>query len=366
MSAVPRALARNWQLKLSAFGLAVVLWAVVQAGIDAGGIVTLPQVPVVAQVNDMDWILEADPSPPNVRVSLEAPPNVLTPIRTPSAVVRIPVDEVVDADTVIQLRRDWVQLEGGTGYVVQEISPATVRLSFQRTRSELLPVAVRTTGELLEGLALAAPIGIQPQTVRVRGPVSRVEAVDSVVLDPLDLSSVVSSGIYTVAVDTSSVTGLSTVPAEVSLGVRLEQAVERILGGVPVVVETSDGAVSDAVEVLPSTLQVTLRGARTVVSSTDPEEVRAAVTAEAVEGLEPGYQRRVPIVLRGVPELVRAFAPVDSVTVRRPPSTGAGPAGGGGAAEADTAGGGGGAAADTADGGGAAVTDTVGASVGGP
>lgn len=321
MSAVPRSLTRNWRLKLSAFGLAVVLWAVVQANLEGGGgVLPLAQVPVMAQVSDMDWMVEGEPSPPHVRVSLEAPPNVLAPMRPTSAIVQIPVEQVTGQDTTIQLRRDWVRLEGGSGYVVQEISPATVRLTFQRTRSELRPVAVRTTGQLRENLALAAPLGLQPQTVRVRGPAPRVEAVDSVVLAPLDLSAVESSGIYTVDVDTASVPGLTTTPAQVNLGLRLEPATERILAGVPVGVDGSVGAVADSIEVLPATLQVTLRGARTPVSATNPDAVRAVVPAAAVDGLEAGYQRRVPIVLRGVPELVRGFAPVDSVTVRRPPS----------------------------------------------
>ena len=319
-----RALTRNWRLKLSAFGLAVVLWAIVQADLDGGGLQQMGQVPVVAQVSDMDWMVDGEPSPSTVRVSLEAPPNVVAPIRPQSAVVQIPVDRITSRDTVIQLRRDWVQLEGGTGYVVQEIAPAAVRLSFQRTSSELVPVAVRTTGELGEGTALAAPIGVQPQTVRVRGAAPRVEAVDSVVLTALDLSAVESSGIYTVDVDTASVSGLSATPSQVSLGLRLEPAVERVLAGVPVVVDTAAGAAADAIELLPSTLQVTLRGARTLVGSLDPESVEAVVPGAAVEGLEAGYQRRVPIVLRGVPDLVRAFAPVDSVTVRRPPGSGSG------------------------------------------
>ncbi|MBW3535682.1 MAG: hypothetical protein KY453_10795 [Gemmatimonadetes bacterium] len=319
--ALPRAIARNWRLKISAFGLALVLWGVVQANLDGrGGLLGL-EVPVVAQVNDMDWMLEGDPSPANVRVSLEAPPNVLAPLRPQSAVVQIPVDRVNGRDSVIQLRRDWVRLEGGSGYVVQEISPATVRISFQRTSSELLPVALRTTGELPEGLALAAPVGLQPQTVRVRGAAPRVEAADSVVLEPLDLSEVESSGIYTVDVDTGSVSGLMTTPSQVSLGVRLEEASERILAGVPVTVDTAGERAQD-IEVLPRTLQVTLRGARTPVASTDPDAVRAVVPAAAVEGLEVGYQRRVPVVLRGVPDLVRGFAPVDSVTVRLPPDGG--------------------------------------------
>lgn len=317
-AALPRAIARNWRLKLSAFGLAVVLWGVVQANLDGSGGLLGLEVPVVAQVSDMDWMIDGEPSPANVRVSLEAPPNVLAPLRPQSAVVQIPVDRVTGRDTVIQLRRDWVRLEGGSGYVVQEISPATVRVSFQRTSSELLPVALRTTGSLPEGLALAAPVGLQPQTVRVRGSASRVEAVDSVVVQPLDLSEVESSGIYTVEVDTASVSGLTTTPSQVTLGLRLEEASERILAGVPVTVDTTapDHA---SIEVLPRTLQVTLRGARTPVGSANPDEVRAVVPAAAVEGLEPGYQRRVPVLLRGVPDLVRGFAPVDSVTVRLPP-----------------------------------------------
>ncbi len=335
MTVVPRAVRRNWRLKLAAFGLAVILWAVVQAGPGtASSRQTLQDVPVVAQVSDLDWTLAGDPSPPRVQVTLGGGPDVVLPRTRDNVVVRVPVEAVYGADTVIQLRRDWVRLDGQTGLFVQDINPASVRLSFERTQSALLPVAVRTTGELPEDVALAAPIGLQPQVMRVRGPARRVEGVDSVVLEPLDLSSVDQSGIYKVDVDTASISGLTVTPEEASLGLRLEPSTERVLAGVPVSVDTAAGPVADSVVVTPSTLQVTLRGAQTPVAATDPDRVRAVVPASALQGLEPGYQRRAPIVLMGVPDLVRAFAPVDSVTVRRPPS----PRGQGGGAVVSRAG----------------------------
>jgi hypothetical protein len=93
---------------------------------------------------------------------------------------------------------------------------------------------------------------------------------------------------------------------------RLEPVAERQLRGVPVV---ADG---DALVFVPPTVGVRLEGGRTPVAAADSGAVRAFVPAEALEGLAAGQERRVPIRLRGLPALVRGFAAVDSVTVRRP------------------------------------------------
>lgn len=320
MSGLSSLFVRNWRLKLAAFGLAVVLWAVVQADPRIeGSLQTLADVPLAVQVGDLGWTLQGDPSPPSVQVRVRSVGSVILPGGPDDAVVRVPVDTVLGQDTVLQLRADWVQLEGRGTYVITDIIPATVRLSFQRTASALVPVAVRTQGELPEGEALATPIGLEPQAIRVRGPERQIERLDSLVLQPFDLSTVEQSGIYEVPVDTTALGDVSLSSSTARLGVRLEPSAERVLAGVPVSVDTA-AAVADSVEVVPPTLQVTLRGARSRLAAAQGGQVRAVIPAAAVEGLEAGYQRTVPIVLRGVPELVRAFAPVDSVTVRRPPA----------------------------------------------
>lgn len=325
MSGLAQTLGRNWTLKLSAFGLALFLWAVVQAEPTEREI--LSSVPVRVQVGDLGWTLAGDPEPGEVQVRFAGPARQIVELNREGASVRVPVATVTSADTVVALRRDWVVLEGGTGLVVQDIVPGSVRLRFEESRQVALPLSVRTRGTLPAGLALAAPIGLTPAVVRVRGPARVVEALDSVPLLPLDLASVSASGMVEVPVDTAGLEGLTLTPVRAQLGLRVEAAAERLLPSVPVVVE---GPAAAALEVDPGTLAVTIRGARGRLDAAVLDSIRVEVAASLVQDVVPGEARRVPVRVRGVPALLDAQAEADSVTVRRPRASQAGDSGGAG------------------------------------
>ena len=317
MALVPRVVARNWRLKLAAFGLTVVLWALIRT--ESGSQGNLFTVPVEAQVGDLNWTLVGEPDPPTVQVRFRGPTDALIALAREGTTLRVPLDSVSSPDTLVQLRRDWVVVARDSRLVVEDIAPATVHLALEKSVTRVVPIRVTTSGELPSGMALAAPIGLNPQMVGVRGSAQRVRAISSVTLEPLDLNAVGGSGIYTVNVDTTSLGGLSLDPSTVNLGIRLEPSLERELAGVRVVSGTGeDGAsLSDPVTMLPASILVRLEGARTAVTGARAEDIQAVVPREAMAGLAPGQERRVPIRLRGLPALVRGFADVDSVTVRR-------------------------------------------------
>ncbi len=310
-------IARNWRLKLAAFGLTVFLWALVRSEPSARGDVFT--VPVRAQIGDLDWTLIGDPTPATVQVRFRGPTDDLIRLAREGTSLRLPLDSVSAADTTVQLRRDWVVLASGSGLVVEDIFPGTVRLRLEPTLSVPLPLRVSTRGELRGGMALAAPLEVTPPSVRVSGPARHVRMLDSIALAVLDLGGVDESGVYPIAVDTAGLGGLSVTPLSLALGIRLEPAIERELAGVPVVPgAAADGAVpGGAFVIVPPTIHVRLSGARTPVTATDAALVRAVVAWESVANLAPGQERRVPILLRGLPALVRGYAAVDSVLVRR-------------------------------------------------
>jgi len=97
----------------------------------------------------------------------------------------------------------------------------------------------------------------------------------------------------------------------------LEPAVEREIVGIPVVVEPPTGVDPASLVVDPPTIQVRLLGVETLVSQVHAAALAAVVVPSELNGLAPGQQRTVPIRLRGVPHLVRAFSAVDSVRVTR-------------------------------------------------
>ena len=208
-----------------------------------------------------------------------------------------------------------MSLGGATGLVVEDVAPATVQLTLQPMLASVLSLEVGTSGELDEGTALAAPLTPNPQSVRVRGPAHRVRVLESIPLQPLDLGDVTESGAYAVAVDTTGLGDLSVTPLAVTVGVRVEPEVTRVLADVPV---TVDGDIDGSYELSPPVIEVRLAGASTPVNGTRAEEVHAVVQREPLAGLEPGQAGVASINLQGVPPLVRVLSlDTDSVLVRR-------------------------------------------------
>jgi YbbR domain-containing protein len=318
VSALPQALTRNWTLKLASFGLAVFLWAVEKA--EPVQQEVLSAVPVQVQVADLEWTLAGDPDPPEVQVRFAGPEREIQRLSRENAFVRVALETVVGPDTVVELRRDWVSVVGTPNLRVLELVPEDVHLTFERTAQATVPLSVRARGRLPRGVALAAPVGVSPAVVRVRGPARVVNALDSIALVPLDLSQVAVSGLVDVMVDTTGLSELTLTPTQAQLAFRIEAAAERLLPGVPVEIE---GPAAAVLRVEPPALPVTVRGARSKLDAATLDSVRVLVPAQAVQDVEPGESRRVPVRVVGLPPLLNADVAVDSVTVRRPrPSEG--------------------------------------------
>jgi len=323
MAPAPSALIHNWRLKASALGLAIFLWALVQT--EPRSQETLSAVPVRIEIGDTTWTLADDPSPRVVVLTLAGPAREIIRLVREGATVRVPVPRVGSQDTLITLRRDWVDLGPGSGLVVESVSPSAVRVSFEPALTRLVPLAPRLTGRVREHLALARAVTVSPQLVRVRGPQSRVAALDSLLLRPFDLERVSSSGLYTVGIDTTGLGGGTVSPVTATLEVRVEDMVERVLDAITVETAVNPGQADVVAE--PSTIRLKLSGARTVVTSFDPAQLRVWIPPEFLEDMEPGEERRLPLRVDGVPELVRVEPATEFIRVRRAIDLPGGPAG---------------------------------------
>ncbi len=324
MPLVPRLLAHNWRLKLAALGLSVLLWALVQT--DEGNAETFSSVPILVEVADTAWTLSSPPEPAAVELRLSGPTREMLRLAREGTVVRVPVAQVGSPDTVINVRRDWVVLNDGSGVIVESVAPSAIRVSLERALIRVVPVSVRVEGRLPDHLALAAPLSVNPPLIRVRGPASRVEGLDSVRLEVVDLSTVSESGIVEVRVDTTTTQGMRVTPGRASLAFRLEDEVERQFTGVPVLTEQLAG--EGALVASPATVDVVLRGARTLVNAVRPSDLQVLVGGSLVRGMVAGEERRVPLRVTGIPNLVTAEATVELVTVRRASDQDDGPGGG--------------------------------------
>ena len=313
MSLTPRDIVHNWRLKLTALGLSVLLWALVQT--EPRNAETVPGVPVVLEMSDTMWSPSGAPSPAAVELRLSGPAREIILLARTGTEVRVPVGEVGSQDTLITLRRDWVVLGEGSGLSVESVTPAAVRVAFEPAVGRSVPISLRTQGVLPGHLALASPLGLNPQVVRVRGPESRVVGLDSVPLRPLDLSTVSGSGVFELPVDTTGLGGVLVRPSSATVAIRVEDEVERVLTGVPIIARAEVG--EPAIIVDPTSVEVTLRGARTLVTAVDPADLRGWIAPESLRGMAPGEERRLPVRIEGVPNLVTAMVRDELVTVRR-------------------------------------------------
>ena len=313
MASPTQALVHNWRLKLSALGLSIFMWALVQT--EPSNQETFSAVPVRVQIVDTGWTTSGAPTPATVELRLGGPAREIIRLAREGTSVRVPITQVGSLDTLITLRRDWVQLGQRSGLTVESVSPATVRVSFERAQTRLVPVFGRYLGSIPDGLALAAGIEVTPRLVRIRGPASRLQGLDSIPLVPFDLADVGSSGPFTVPVDTAGLLGASVVPQTATIDIRVEDVVERVLDGLTVELDIAPGEAE--VIAIPSAIQVRLVGARSIVTAIDRARLRVWVPPQLLEGMTPGEDRVVPLRVDGVPALVTAVPGVERVRVRR-------------------------------------------------
>ena len=309
---LPRVLARNWRLKLAAVGMAVFLWALVRV---EGPTLQSISVPVRVQLLDSDFMLVDGPAPAFVNVRFAGPVREIIRLALDGGTaVVVPISNVTDTEMVVVLQPGWLLVEGYPGVQVEDFVPSTVHLHLEQIETATIALRLITTGELPSRLALTRAMSLQPGVVRVSGAASRVSAVDTLDILPVDLSQVSDQGVLEATVDTFGL-GLQVVPIEVTVMVPVEQSADRRVVGVPV--RAGEGGGVGGVVIVPPSVDLTLTGARTRVDGVDPRRLRVFVPSYALLGMRPSEERRVPIFVEGVPNFITVRMEVDSVMVRR-------------------------------------------------
>ncbi len=306
-------LARNGRLKAAALGLALFLWVLVRVG--ATGQRDL-LVPVDIRLDNPGWIVIGDPNPATVLVRFRGPPTEIFRLTGLAGMsVAVPITEVSGEEMVIRLQAGWVPVDGYRGVQVEDIVPSTINVSLDRLVTRAIPVRISTRGRLPEHLALIRAPSLTPNTVRVSGPASLVENLDTLDIVPVSLSEVEEQATVEAVVDTVGMGRVTVVPYVVTLRIPAEESIERVFAEVSVIADPVLGY--GPIEVFPEAVQVTVTGARSRVSAMEAFFLRAVVPASAIRDLEEVEVRRVPIVVEGVPSYVSAVLEVDTVTVRR-------------------------------------------------
>jgi len=303
----------DWGLKAAAFGMAVFLWALVRVGTPDQRAVPIP---IDVRFNDPEWIVMGDPMPSTVQVRFRGPPTEIFRLTVlDGASIIVPITGIPSKEMVVALQEGWIPVDGYRGVQVEDITPNVVNIYFDRLETATIPVRITTRGTLPEGLALMRSLTLTPNVVRVSGPASLIEQLDTLDILPVELDSVDERGTVEAVVDTVGRSQLTIVPRDITLRVPVEESIDRTFRGVPVVVSL-DGQ-HESFDVMPSSVAITVRGARTRVSSLDGRLFRAVVPIEALRDLGDGQQRRVPVIVEGLPSYLSFSMQVDSVVVGR-------------------------------------------------
>lgn len=222
LTRILRFFTENWTLKLAALALAILLWMAVRA--DAPKQQEFRNIPVEVDLRDTGWRLDGEPEPATVNVTVRGSTPALIDLLSRPPRIEVRVDRVNDSTETQVVPLQWVELPGVDPRDAQVVGlrPDTIRLHYERLAARTLPVEVRTTGDLPQGLALALPIQTNPAAVEVRGPADALARLDSVPLLPVELSGLRATTNVPARVDTAAMGGaFQFEPREVNVVLRV-------------------------------------------------------------------------------------------------------------------------------------------------
>ena len=303
---------RNWRLKIAAFAVTVLLWATIR--VSAVSRQDLPEVAVRVENDDPDWVPVGLPSPATVQLGLTGPARDLFRVAVDRPVVVVPMDDVLSADTIIILRPEWVQNADRPGVSIEDITPSTIRVQFERNEGAAIPITPRPVGSLPDSLSFVAALQINPLFTNVRGPASTVAELETINTQPFDLSTVTQSGRFPVPLDTAGI-GLRVNPAVTTMTLVLGPTVERVIGTRPIRPPERGG---EGLEILDDSVTVSLLGAAEVLEGVDTTGVFVEVADDPLaRDLAVGDDMYLALLVRGAPQRVRWVVHPDTVLVRR-------------------------------------------------
>jgi YbbR domain-containing protein len=277
-----RGLLDNLPLKVVSVALALLLWFVIGEKTSERGL----SVPVELQNVPRDLELVGEPTNV-VDVRVRASPSVIQRLTPGDVSARIDLSGVREGEHIVHLTSDDIRVPFGVRVV--KITPSIITMGFERTMQKTVPIRPRLLGRPAVGYEVGE-VAAEPGEVRVAGPKSRVQEMESAYTEPV---SVEGSG--------------STVVETVNLG--LDDPVLRIQGSPRVRVtarirEVQDTRALEGVEVevrggafpvQPARVRVVLTGPASALARVKPVQVRAYVEAARVKnGSAPVAVEMVP------------------------------------------------------------------------
>jgi YbbR domain-containing protein len=285
----------NLPMKAVSLAIAVVLWFVI-----AGEKTSERGLAVPVELQNVPANLEMTGEAVNtVEIRLRASPGIIHALGPGEISAQVDLAGSAEGERIIHLTPEAIRVPFGVRVV--KITPSILTLNFERTLQKSIPVRPRLLGRPAPGREVTE-VTSDPPEVRISGPKSRVQEVESAFTEPVSLD------------------GKSTDVTE-AVSVGLEDPMLRLLGSPRVKVTAHLGeikpertfeAVAVAVRgggsVRPPTVRVILAGPQTVLDRLKPEDLTPYVT------VDPNEEAAAPTA-KVVLDLPKAFPGLSVVAV---------------------------------------------------
>jgi YbbR domain-containing protein len=175
-----RLLLDNIPLKLVSLGLAALLWFVI-----AGEKTSEMGVSAHLELQNFPKDLEVTGEPvDNVEVRLRASPGIIQRIGPSDVSAQVDLAGLQEGEHIVHLTDKSIRMPFGVKVV--KITPSILTLNLERTLQKVVPVRPRLIGRPASGFE-AGEIRADPSDVRIAGPRSRVQEVESAFTEPLSI-----------------------------------------------------------------------------------------------------------------------------------------------------------------------------------
>ncbi|HET9789057.1 MAG TPA: CdaR family protein [Pyrinomonadaceae bacterium] len=289
--AVRRIFVEDWSLKLLAMSITLLLWFAVTGQNQPLTIRTPVQLNLIRPSN-----LEISNDPPKtVEVELKGSRSNLQSLSPLDLVATVDVSDHAAGERVIRLSLDRVTMQLPDGVKIESFQPNTIPLRLEPRVERQVPVEVRTQDKPAEGFEVYGITPLQP-TVRVRGPASRIEALQKAPTETVSMENRQESFTASrVAIDVPD-QKIEVLDPLVDVHIEIgETRIEKTFSGI------AARSIS-GVEVRPATAEVTLAGPSSLLSELRPEDVKVVIdagpTGGTVAGLElpPAVKDRIKLL----------------------------------------------------------------------
>lgn len=268
-------------LRIASLALAVALWFFI-AGQDTAerGV----SVPVELRNVPLDLELTGDPVN-TVDVRLRASPGLIESLDPGQILAAIDLKGAGEGEHIVQLTPDAFRVP--FGFRIVKITPSLLTLNLERTLEKTLPVRPRILGRPAPGYEVVE-VRSEPAEVRVLGPKSRVQEIESAFTEPVSVEGLDATVEETVNVGLEDPLLRLEDSTKVKVIARIREVhAERTFESLPV------SARGQPASLLPSSVKVVVSGPASVLDHLSPDDVRPYVNVPA--GLV--EERRLPVAV---------------------------------------------------------------------